>query len=241
MDLKEQEFLGAAVNTHWYYVAKGRAMQSLLTGMRVDEALDVGAGSGVFSRQLLQAGLCRRSVCVDPGYQDEYKESVGDGELNFVRSLASPSQKLVLMMDVLEHVDDDAALLRQYTQHLPPDGRVLISVPAFNFLWSGHDVFLEHRRRYNRKMLLSVVHAADLEVTRCRYFFGLLLPVAAIARCFDRFRAAGKGGASKSALKIYPKIINTALTLVHDLERHTLLRFNAVAGLTLFCVAKPRR
>jgi SAM-dependent methyltransferase len=239
MDLKEQEILGSAIDTHWYYVSKGRAMQSLLAGTRVDEALDVGAGSGVFSRQLMQAGICRRAVCVDSEYQAEYTESLADGELDFVRTLDHPTQKLVLMMDVLEHVDDDLALLQQYTKHLPKDGRVLISVPAFGFLWSGHDVFLEHRRRYNRKMLLSVVREANLEVESCRYFFGFLFPIVALSRLINRARVEANRMAPKSDLKIYPDIINSALTLVHDLERNSLLRFNSLGGLTLFCVAKP--
>jgi SAM-dependent methyltransferase len=240
MDVKEQDILGPAIDTHWYYVSKGRAMRSLLAGKWVDEVLDVGAGSGIFSRQLMQAGFCHRSVCVDPAYQNEFEESLDYGELKFVRSIDHPTQKLVLMMDVLEHVDDDVGLLRQYTQHLPKDGRVLISVPAFNFLWSGHDVFLEHRRRYNRKMLLKVAHDANLQVERCRYFFGLLFPIAALSRWVDRYRLAGNRIEPRSALRIYPEVVNTALTLIHDLERNTLLRFNIVAGLTLLCVARPR-
>jgi 2-polyprenyl-3-methyl-5-hydroxy-6-metoxy-1,4-benzoquinol methylase len=241
MDLKEQDFLGPAIASHWYYVSKGRAMRSLLAGSSVDEVLDVGAGSGIFSRQLMLAGLCNRSVCVDPEYQDEHKESLEDGELTFVRSIDNPTQKLVLMMDVLEHVDDDVTFLRQYTKHLREDGRVLISVPAFNFLWSGHDVFLEHRRRYNRKMLLQVVHNANLHVESCRYFFGLLFPIAALARWVNQYRLTNQRIEPKSALKIYPEIVNTALTLLHDLERNTLFRFNVFGGLTLFCVARPRR
>ena len=52
-----------------------------------------------------------------------------------------------MIADVLEHVDDDLALLRQYAAKLGEGGRIVITVPAFSFLWSGHDVFLEHRRR----------------------------------------------------------------------------------------------
>ena len=58
MDLKEEAILGAAIGSHWYYVAKGRALCAMLGGIRVPEVLDVGAGSGVFSRQLLDAGVC---------------------------------------------------------------------------------------------------------------------------------------------------------------------------------------
>ena len=239
MDLKEQDILGSAIDKHWYYVSKGRAMRSLLSGIKVDEVLDVGAGSGIFSRQLIQAGICRGGVCVDTEYQDETKESLKNGELTFVRSIDQPTQKLVLMMDVLEHVDDDVSLLKQYTRHLPKDGRVLISVPAFKFLWSGHDVFLEHRRRYDRAMLFNLVQEANLQIDSCRYFFGFLFPIAAITRWINRIGLAGGRIEPKSELKIYSDFSNRVLTLVHDLERNTLLRLDVFGGLTLFCVAKP--
>jgi SAM-dependent methyltransferase len=238
MDLKEYEILGAEIDSHWYYVAKGRAMRSFVKDSQVKEVLDVGAGSGVFARQLLSAGICRHAVCVDPAYTTEFMETNTTEKITFVRDMPSPSAELVLMMDVLEHVDDDAALLRQYTEHLGNDGQVLISVPAFEYLWSGHDVFLEHRRRYTRETLQATVDKAGLRVVRCRYFFGLLFPGVATARwLLSRRFAAGKTEA-KSALREYPWLINQALILLHDVERATLFHINCSAGLTLFCLAR---
>src|SRR5688572_5239911 len=71
MDLKEQDILGPDIGRHWYYVSKGRALRALLGRAKVPEVLDVGAGSGVFARQLLAAGVCDRAVCVDPNYVEE--------------------------------------------------------------------------------------------------------------------------------------------------------------------------
>jgi 2-polyprenyl-3-methyl-5-hydroxy-6-metoxy-1,4-benzoquinol methylase len=135
MDLKEEAILGDAIGSHWYYVAKGRALCAMLAPARVPEVLDIGAGSGVFSRQLLDAGLCARAVCVDPGYPEERTEDYRGHEIEFRRSVERVPQQLLLMMDVLEHVDDDAGLLRSYAGRMPGDGRVLITVPAFEWLW----------------------------------------------------------------------------------------------------------
>jgi SAM-dependent methyltransferase len=239
MDLKEFEILGSALASHWYYVAKGRAMRSFLADTRVAEVLDIGAGSGVFSRQLLSAGVCQRAVCVDPAYATEFMETRKSDEITFVREAPAPCQKLVLMMDVLEHVDADVALLRQYTEHLGSDGRVLISVPAFPCLWSGHDVFLGHRRRYTRESLLDTVDKAGLRAVRCRYFFGLLFPGVAVIRWLTSRRFEAGKIEAKSALRKYPRPVNQALILLHDIERNTLFRFNRLAGLTLFCLAQP--
>jgi hypothetical protein len=117
----------------------------------VAESLDVGAGSGVFSRVILDAGISRSALCVDPGYKKEYTETHQGKDMPFTRSIGKVSKKLILMMDVLEHVDDDVGLLREYTENMPDDGLVVISVPAFQFLWSGHGVFLEHR--YTRRTI----------------------------------------------------------------------------------------
>ena len=81
---------------------------------------------------------------------------------------------LVLMVDVLEHVDGDVGLLRAYSRNLLADGKVLITVPACPFLWSGHEEFLGHLRRYTRRMLERMVRSTGLEVVRSRYFYGLV-------------------------------------------------------------------
>lgn len=141
MDLKEQDLLGADGASHWYYLSKGRPLRALLAGRTVPELLDVGAGSGVFARQLLDAGVCSGAVCVDPNYREERTERRAGGEILFRRAVARVSQPLILMIDVLEHVADDCGLLRSYAERAAAGTLVLISVPAFRCLWSGHDVF----------------------------------------------------------------------------------------------------
>ena len=161
-------------------------------------------------------------------------------QLKFVRTVDRVEQKLVLMMDVIEHVDDDVGLIRQYVKGMSPDAFVVITVPAFQFLWSGHDVFLEHRRRYTRSSLERVVGAAGLICIRSRYFFGFLLPFVIMMRLLDRLRLGKGDKRARSALKQYPQFLNTALGLLHDIERRTLFRCNSFAGLSIFCLAKRR-
>lgn len=237
MDVKEEDILGPAIGSHWYYVSKGRALRDFLGGRGADEVLDVGAGSGVFSRQLMDRGLARNAVCVDPNYTKEFTEAYGEGELRFVHSVDRVPQDLILMMDVLEHVDDDVGLLRDYTDRMPRGGRVLITVPAFQFLWSGHDVFLEHRRRYTLPQVESVAERAGLRVAKSRYFFGLLFPAVALLRLADRLKRSVGDVEARSQLKPAPAPLNTLLTKVHNGERHLLFPFNKMFGLTVFCLA----
>lgn len=234
MDLKEEEILGDAINGHWYYVAKGRALRDFLKGFQVDEVLDVGAGSGIFARQLMDQGMAGGALCVDPNYAEEYQETHNGKVIRFVRGVQSVAQKLILMMDVLEHVPDDVALLKQYTDPMPSGGHVLITVPAFQFLWSGHDVFLEHYRRYTAHMIEDTARRAGLEVVKTRYFFGSLFPVVAILRLLKN----AKNAPAQSDLKLYPAWLNRALILSHDIERKTLFPFNKLAGLSVFCLCR---
>jgi SAM-dependent methyltransferase len=239
MDVKEEDILGDRINDHWYYVSKGRAMREFIGAMVAPlEVLDVGAGSGIFSRQLLDAGLCQRAVCVDPNYAHERTETHNRKPLRFVKTFNEQAPGLVLMMDVLEHVADDVALLKQYTSALPAGGRVFISVPAFQFLWSGHDVFLEHYRRYTIKTLEACVRKAALTPIKSCYFFGSLFPAIAVIRLIKKARLDSGEVEAKSDLKLYPNWLNSALIATHDVERWASLGVNRLFGLSAFCLAQ---
>lgn len=238
VDIKEEQLLGEAAGGHWYYMTKGRALRAFLGGITAGEVLDVGAGSGIFSRQLLDNGICGAAVCFDPFYEAEREESHGGRPIRFVRSLGRVSQDLILMMDVLEHVDDDVGLLREVTATMPSSGRVVITVPAFQCLWSGHDVFLEHRRRYTVRSLERVVRAAGLEPVRSRYFFGSLLPIVAAVRVAQRLMMTRSLLEPRSSLAPYPRWLNSLLTGIHGAERRLLFPVNRLAGLTIFSLCR---
>jgi SAM-dependent methyltransferase len=236
MDLKEESILGSAIESHWYYVSKGRAMRDFLGDLKAPQTLDVGAGSGIFSRQLLDLGLCDSAVCVDPNYADERSEEHHGKEIRFVRSVEGTRQKLLLMMDVLEHIDDDVGFLREYASSLEAGGHILITVPAFQFMWSGHDVFLEHRRRYTISSLEAVINQAGLIPLKSRYFFGSLFPAIAALRLLKRLLIERGVATARSDLKVYSHWTNELLIRLHDMERRSVFAFNRLFGLSIFCI-----
>ena len=239
MDLKEEDILGEKIYDHWYYVSKGKALTRILKPFGpVEQVLDVGAGSGIFSKQLLDQGLAQSAICVDPNYSAVGSEAYNGKSISFTRSIAETTQKLVLMMDVLEHVEDDVALVRAYADTMPSDGMVLITVPAFNFLWSGHDVFLEHYRRYTVQSLRRTIKDAGLVVETSRYFFGALFPLIAAVRVRNRFSKGAVAETAKSDLVLYPDWLNRLLIFVHVLERVTIFPVNQLAGLSLFALCR---
>ena len=182
MDLKEIDILGSDIEGHWYYHSKARAMMRLLEGSTPSKILDVGAGSGFFSRHLLKHSAAEEAWCVDISYDTDFDSYEAGKAVYFRRSIGSLKADLVLLMDVLEHVDDDVGLLKNYKNKVPRNSRFLISVPAFQFLWSGHDDFLDHKRRYTLDQLEKVVRNAGLKVKHGVYYFGMIFPIAATLR-----------------------------------------------------------
>jgi SAM-dependent methyltransferase len=235
MDIKEQDILGEAIGLHWYYRAKGAAMRRLLGPGTAAHVLDVGAGSGVFSRLLLDHGAAQ-ATCVDPGYAAERTELHNGKPIRFVRGVRAGDYDLLLLMDVLEHVDDDVGLLRDYVDLAPAGARFLLTVPAFQWMWSGHDVFLEHRRRYTLAQLEDVAVRAGLRVRHGCYYYGFLLPIAAARRLAGRLGGVSRDVA-KSDLQLHAPAVNEALAAVCRAEL-AVFRANRVAGLTVFCLAE---
>lgn len=239
MDLKEEQAIGGDPTTHWYYVSKWRAIRALIGEGPFASVLDVGAGSGVFSRMMTAEGVAARALCVDPNYSDDWLAR-DDGPIDYVRAVEATDADLVMMIDVIEHIDDDVSPIADYARISKPGTKFMISVPAFNFLWSSHDEFLEHRRRYTIETLERAVVEAGLRPLKLRYFFGMLFPAVAAMRIADRALRGDKE--PESAMRPAPQWLSKTLVAIHDLERATLFPVNRLAGVTAFCLAeKPAR
>lgn len=231
MDIKEEEILGSSIHGHWYYEAKADAIVRALADIDPTTALDVGSGSGFFARALLARTAITSVDCVDTAYEAASDEVAPGGALRFRTTLdrAGHGIDLAVLMDVLEHVDDDVGLLKETTERLSPDGRVLLTVPAFDFLWSSHDEFLGHVRRYTLASALDLVARSGLIVERSHYLYGLVFPAALVQRLVDR----GQG----SKLQEHHPVVNRALFALCQIEG-PVQRFNRLAGLTVLIRAR---
>lgn len=227
--------MGDSTANHWYYRSKAKAVTKLLGNIDNATILDVGAGSGFFSKHLLRHSNAQTAWCVDISYAAESDGSEAGKRMYYRCSVDAVDANLVLLMDVLEHVDDDVGLLDHYKKKVPSGARFLISVPAFQFLWSSHDEFLEHKRRYTLRQIQDVARESGLVVEQSVYYFGFVFPIAAGMRMADKFLAGDRKPSSQ--LSKHSTAVNAALTAICHSEL-PLLSLNRFAGLTAFCVAK---
>lgn len=203
---------------HWWFVARRRIMRQVLQEVLPPGqgrlVVDVGCGTGANIASLADVYSC---IGIDTSevairFARQRFESV-----RFIHGLApldlseeAERMDAVLMMDVLEHVEDDSALLAKQVNALKPGGVLLLTVPADMRLWSEHDVSFGHHRRYDLEGFRSVWNDLGIEELMLSYFNTRLYPVVRAIRALNRLR--GKAwGRSGTDLSIPPGPVNRLL------------------------------
>jgi SAM-dependent methyltransferase len=197
--------------------------------------LDLGCGTGNVLESLGRFG---EAVGVE---QDAQMRAVGRAAGLDIRPGALPDDlpvpdgwaDAVLLLDVIEHLDDDRAALRAARRALRPGGVLVVTVPAYGWLWSGHDVALGHRRRYSARSLRAVMRAADLSITHGSYFNTMLFPAIAGVRLAKRLVGGGDHDLHPPAA-----VLNRALERLFAFERHAVLRPGLPFGSSVLAVAR---
>lgn len=172
----------ALFRRHPWEVARARFFRNVLerAGVldTVASVLDVGAGDGYLSATLLRgAARGSRVTCVDPNYTDQemahFAEIVGNA-VSFTRTRPTQRFEIALLLDVLEHVADDGQFLNEIVRdNVVEGGTVLVSVPAWQVLFTQHDAGLNHFRRYSPAALRRLINGANLTtITRGGLFHG---------------------------------------------------------------------
>lgn len=180
MDLRECSDIHGA--RHPWETARLKALRRILASELRDgiSVLDEGCGDGFLVRNLTSPLRAQRIAAVDVNLSPEQLDSLHrlPGRIEYLASNPQGEFDLVLLLDVLEHVEDDASFLGALAGNsLAGGGKVVITVPAFQSLYSSHDSFLGHHRRYTLRQLEEVARLAGLAVQASGYLFcSLLLP-----------------------------------------------------------------
>ncbi len=218
MNRHEIEVMASNEEVHWWFFARRHMLRDWARRFDSDsKVLDVGAGAGRHSKLL----------------RDELQVSVKSLELSDVGVEFCKTKNLdviqadatdmpfedetfdgVVAMDILEHIPNDFQAVAEIARVMKNESQALITVPAFQFLWSAHDVSVSHVRRYTKKELFGLIENNGLKVVQIRYWNSILFPVGLLMRMFN---------ADNSEMRIPTKFVNVFLIKLLTLE--TKMRF----------------
>ena len=253
MDLCERK--DSTEKRHPWELSRCKAVRSILEMIPVPEEeyrlLDVGCGDGFISREISRDHRVRSITGFDIHLSDEQAAEMGsaEGEVTFRNSyddLKSNYYNLALLLDVLEHVEQDREYLQDIVRtYIAEGGYFVITVPAYPFLFGSHDRFMKHFRRYTRKDLLEVIHCAGLECLSSGYLFFSLLPTRVLSTSFEKWfppkvarnRGVGSWNHGTIVTKALEFLLNTDVRLEMLLNRAGF----TLPGLTVWALCKKQR
>lgn len=228
---------------HWWLVGMRGIFYRAISNIYKQNAnlmiLDVGCGTGMIIKDLERFGkvagidieeaaikFCQQrnigKLCLGSGVNLPYKAEAFD---------------LVTVFSVLEHVQDDALFIKELSRVCKDSGRIILSTSAFDFLWSEHDVINEHKRRYTKNSLKTLVNGQNLHIERITYTNFILFPFILLGVISEKVLKCFLGSIV-NRFYTTPRLINKSLLLILKLESWILSRFNFPFGVSLLCVAR---
>ncbi|MBI5302862.1 MAG: class I SAM-dependent methyltransferase [Chloroflexi bacterium] len=236
---------------HWWFATRTWSLLNLLdanVSRRDGDVLDIGCGAGNMIHHLARYGRVK-GVEVDArpvamAQQRGYDVRQGDA----TRGIPFPdaSFDLVTALDVIEHVNEDAAIIREASRVLRPGGVLAISTPAFQWLWSYNDVLNGHKHRYTPNELRALVERAGLRVKRLTFGFLLVFPMSAplilLRNAMGQKQQLESHHFDADAYQVEMEPVapwlNTILRGVGRIEAALIARFNLPMGTSLMVIAK---
>jgi len=229
---------------HWWHVGRRRVLRGVLKSLKLPpraRILDFGAGVGGNFSLLREFGSI---VAVEPSLEAQRIAATTAPDVTYVSTLEDLPSNLAfdaaVMLDVLEHVDARPETLRAIGERVGLHAPLLVTVPAYPWLFGEHDRYLGHKLRYTRRSLCSDLDAGGFATTWLSSMNVATLPVAIAARLVETLRSTSgvERPASPRGMSIPPSPLNRALTAAFAAE--ALWPLPLPFGLSLVAVAKFR-
>lgn len=243
MDRALYDVMANAADQHWWWVGRRRIVSAIVKSLKLPSPqsaliLDVGCGTGSDMAMLRQFGIVCGMDADEEILVIPRKKNLGEirfGSLPYGMPFKDRSFNLVAMLDVLEHLDDDIQSLREIEKIIAPGGYLILTTPAYPFLWSKIDKELHHKRRYIRSGLAGVVTKAGMNVRFVSYINSFLFPLALTIRLIDKIFGSNF---SQESVSIPSPLVNRILTFVYSIESRMLQPMAFPFGLSVLLVAQ---
>jgi SAM-dependent methyltransferase len=244
MDEREHRAMLQFDEHHWWYRGRRHILLAILNELPLPadaRVLDAGCGSGRTLEELRRFGAAS-GIELSPEAAEIARGRGGlDIRIGRLEELPWEAETfdLITCMDVIEHTPDDRATLRELRRVAKPGGWLIVTVPAYQALWSPHDVANHHYRRYVRRMLGPAARESGWQVCRMTSFNSLLLAPAALVRISQRWRQPVVDGDYKPELRLGPAWLNSTLEQAMRWEAGWLAKGRTLpAGLSLLAVLR---
>lgn len=229
---------------YWWYQGLRVLLRDLLARYAPRDAriLDAGCGTGA-NLQMMQAYGC--AIGVD----------LAEPAIHFCRARGIPPERalvasitdlpfsanhfdLAVSFDVICNIADDVGTFAEIARVLKPGARFIVQLPAYQWLWSAHDVAVGHQRRYTARMTRAKLAQAGFQVERILHINTLFLPFVAIERLIRR-RALNNGHVVQSDLQMnLPRLVNASLATLYRAEARVAARVDLPIGLSIIAIAR---
>ena len=233
----------AVEDRHWWFVGRRQIVEQVIRQLNLPknaQILEAGCGTGGNLTMLARYGQISAMELDETACQLANERRVTTVKLGSLPDeIPFTSQyDLIVILDVLEHLDDDLAALQALSNRLNPKGWLLITVPAYQFLWSYHDEVNHHKRRYTLKNLKRVVRQAGYTIRYGSYFNTWLFPLVAGVRLLKNLLKMDHHTAGSSDLVLPGKITNKFLTFLFASERYLINRVSLPFGVSVVLLAQ---
>lgn len=225
---------------HWWYVARREILSTIIAERIVTGAnasiLEIGCGTGHNLAMLSEFGWVDACELDDEARglaTQRLGRPVHEARLPDLSRFEPASYDMIALLDVLEHVPDDKAAIEAISTLLKPGGKLLLTVPANKWMWSGHDVAHHHFRRYSRDGLKKLVKGAGLDIDLLSYFNTLLYPPIAAIRAVNKLF-----GRAEADDALPSTGVNRLLRKIFSIEQRIIGRVPMPFGVSLVAVLK---
>lgn len=236
---REQFELHAAIERrHWWFCGRRAIVAALVEDLLAEEpagsvVLDVGCGTGAnvaeLARQFPCQGMDTAADAIELAREHFEGVTFHHGDVLDPDFALPDGLRLVLLMDVLEHIEDDRGFLKGLVERLPEGARVLLTVPANPALWGKHDEVFGHHRRYTLRSLPAVWAPLPVAVELLSPYCSALYPAIWAVRTAQR-PFGGAFGEGETDFTMPPAPVNAALMRLFAHERHRLRELQAGRG-----------
>jgi 2-polyprenyl-3-methyl-5-hydroxy-6-metoxy-1,4-benzoquinol methylase len=225
---------------HWWFKARREILSSVFGSLALPadaEILEIGCGTGGNLAMLGTFGHVSGIEMREEAVQYARNTTGLDVSVGYLPDNIHIKQKfdLICMLDVVEHIEDDKQALSALNSMLKPGGRVVITVPAYQWLFGKHDKLLHHFRRYSRKSLRKLMGESNIEIAKISYFNTLLLPIAILAFITDSITAVEKC----TGYDVPPRWLNAVFYITFRLEKFVIDKLSLPFGCSLLMISKP--